>query len=72
MTMPSVDLDAAYWLAGDEDCGVGLHCRTCDRGGSPVAYYPGLTSPYEDRADVATVDTIAALLDAGRQHLTTH
>lgn len=63
-------LDEAYWLSGDEDTGVGLQCRLCDRGGLPVAYYLGISSPYGDRCDVVSVDTIAALLDAGRQHLT--
>jgi hypothetical protein len=62
-------LDEAYWLSGDEDTGVGLQCRLCDRGGLPVAYYCGISTAYEDRADVASVNTIAALLDAGRRHL---
>lgn len=68
-------LDDSFRLVGDEDCGVGLDCRTCDRGGAPIAYYDaGLGQPYPTKLapDVVPVDTIDALLDAGQQHLRTH
>ena len=32
-------LDDVMRLVGDEDCGVGIDCRICDRGGAPIAYY---------------------------------
>lgn len=61
--------DETFRLVGDEDCGVGLDCRLCDRGGAPIAY---LTHP-DDRAyagtDVQVVHTITPLLAAGEAHL---
>lgn len=66
--------DELFRLSGDEDCGVGLDCRVCDRGGAPIAYYAGLDQPYPTgRApDVVPVDTIAGLLSVGIAHQATH
>lgn len=61
-------LDAEYWLQGDEDGGVGLQCKLCDRGGAPVA----LLTTHGDRSyagtDVVMVYTIADPLEAARTH----
>lgn len=64
-------LDEVMSLAGDEDCGVGMNCRICDRGGAPIAYYAGISPAYLD-TDVVLVDTITALIDAGQRHAATH
>lgn len=63
-------LNEVMRLVGDEDCGVGLDCRLCDRGGAPVAYYqhPADHFGYEG-TDVVRVHTIMALLYAGQRHL---
>lgn len=63
--------DEFFRLVGDEDCGVGLDCRLCDRGGAPIAYYPGISQPYPTTVapDVIPADTISALFEAGQQHL---
>lgn len=63
--------DETLRLAGDEDCGVSMDCRLCDRGGLPIAYlltYAGDTT-YAGNDDVQRVLTITALIDAGQQHL---
>jgi hypothetical protein len=62
-----------YWLVGDEDCGVGLHCATCYTGGAPIAWYDGygLPNPYPLR-EVPTAHTIGALLALGDEHVRRH
>jgi len=67
-------LDELFRLVGDEDCGVGIDCRACDRGGAPIAYYAGLDQPYPTDAapDVIPVDTIDALLAAAAEHAAAH
>jgi hypothetical protein len=69
-----MDLDRSFRLVGDEDCGVGIDCKVCDRGGAPIAYYGGLCQPYptELAPDVIPVDTIEALLSAALHHQSTH
>lgn len=62
------DLDDTFRLSGDEDCGVGLDCRLCDRGGAPIAYYVGIDDSAYEGTDVIVVRTIADLLGAGEQH----
>ncbi len=64
----SPSIDEVFWLSGDENCGVGLHCRTCDREGLPVAYYQGISTFYVNCEDVVTVHTIVGLIDAGEAH----
>jgi hypothetical protein len=49
-------------LSGDEDCGVGVTCRTCDLGGKPVAYYPGIS-------DVPTATGILHLYLLAQEHV---
>jgi hypothetical protein len=63
--------DETLRLVGDEDCGVSVDCKLCDRRGLPIAYlltYDGDTT-YAGNADVQRVHTITALIDAGQQHL---
>lgn len=62
--------DETLRLVGDEETGVGLDCRLCDRGGAPVAYYPPHPGDcaYEG-TDVQAVQSITALIEAGQQHL---
>jgi hypothetical protein len=54
---------------GDEDGGVGLQCKVCDRGGLPVVY---LTSTRDWHSyhgtDVAVTRTIADFLEAAGRH----
>lgn len=62
-------------LAGDEDCGVGLECRDCWRGGKPFAYYDRSSAldpqrPYCGDEEVAQVDSIAGLVLAAITHRT--
>jgi hypothetical protein len=57
-----------YYLMGDEDAGVGLHCRDCDTGGIPVIYYG---YGYPDPA-IPVTQSIEALLSAARQHDAEH
>ena len=63
--------DQAMRLVGDEDTGVSLDCRLCDRGGLPIAYL--LTYPddptYAKVDDVLRVQSITQLIDGGQQHL---
>jgi hypothetical protein len=63
-------IDELFSLCGDEDTGVGLHCRTCDRGGAPVAYLcpQGTRNPWARDADVAEARGIVSLLAVGRTH----
>jgi hypothetical protein len=70
--MTTYDLDQWVRLVGDEDCGVSIACNTCDRGGLPLAYYPGIgNSPYSPNDGVVTVTTIDGLLTAARGHINT-
>jgi hypothetical protein len=70
MKPDDVSLDDLLRLQGDEDGGVGLICRRCDRGGAPIAYYTahGELSPYAD-GPVKLVTRMAALLQAACAHL---
>ncbi|MFC3986457.1 hypothetical protein [Streptosporangium jomthongense] len=61
-------IDARFRLCGDEDCGVGLHCRDCETGGRPVAYYAGLYAVYEDDPTVENVTSLFGLLAAADGH----
>jgi hypothetical protein len=64
-----VNLDGLFRLVGDEDCGVGIDCLKCDRGGAPVAYYQHPTGWFGyDGTDVVRVHTIADLLAAAERH----
>jgi len=63
-------IDDLMYLEGDEDCGVGISCRRCYRGGAPIAYYRGISSAYLG-TDVVLVRTITELIDAGHAHLAT-
>jgi hypothetical protein len=65
-----VDLDQLFRFVGDEDCGVGINCRECDRGGLPIAHYeswPDTPNPYAD-TDVVYVHKIVDLLAAAEDH----
>lgn len=57
-----------FRLVGDEDCGVGLDCNDCDRGGKPIAYYEGISTAYIGDPEVAPCTTIEALLIAAHKH----
>jgi hypothetical protein len=65
MRVNLADLDDMN-LMGDEDCGVGLHCRDCCDGGRPIAYYQGI-SPYGDEK-TPTVTTIGGLIAEAIEH----
>lgn len=65
-------LDDVMRLSGDEDCGVGIDCRVCDRGGAPIAYYTGIDDRTYEGTDVEIVHTITALIEAGQRHADTH
>ena len=57
-------LDRYCTLAGDEDGGVTLECKQCPTGHHRVAYI-GWNAP----PDVAVVQDITSLIDAGMKHL---
>lgn len=65
-------LDDVMRLVGDEDCGVGVDCRVCDRGGAPIAYYAGIDDRAYEGTDVEVVHTITALIEAGQHHAASH
>lgn len=65
---PATLLDERFRLAGDEDCGVGAHCRDCETGGAPIAYYSTVGLGYDP--GIPTVTTVADLLAAMRTHET--
>lgn len=64
-------LDRMY-LSGNEDCAVDLGCLDCDRRGLPIAYYARYDKAYADNADVVKVDSIAGLVLAAHEHVSTH
>lgn len=70
--MPGVDEHMR--LVGDEDCGVGIECGVCWRGGRPVGYYSrpnGFPKSYVG-TDVVEALTVSALVEAGAKHLRDH
>ncbi|MEN3540969.1 hypothetical protein AAH991_38050 [Microbispora sp. ZYX-F-249] len=62
-----VDLGDRMWLCGDENGGVELHCRDCERGGRPLAYHHDHGGRYPDPT-MPIVRTIPALIQAAQQH----
>jgi hypothetical protein len=58
--MPS--LDGRYYLQGDEDCGVGMVCLLCDRGGLPIAYLTTAGDRTYEGTDVKVVYSIDEFL----------
>ena len=71
LSIPTEQFDATFYLAGDEDAGVGLACRLCDRGGLPIAYC-GVDDRAYQGTDVIIVHAPTALLAAGLDHLSAH
>ncbi len=65
-------LDQVCYLQGDEDSGVGINCRICDRGGAPIAYYTHPDDRTWNGTDVQVVFTIAELIEAGDRHKLQH
>jgi hypothetical protein len=62
-------IDDLLTLSGDEDTGVGINCRRCDRGGLPIAYYIGIDdTPYAD-TDVFVTKSMIELIGAGINHV---
>lgn len=72
MKAPTDLFDAEFRLVGDEDCGVGIDCQVCDRGGAPVAYYTWPGNHVYENTDVKVVHTISALFAAARGHMLDH
>jgi len=66
----SPQIERPCHLVGDEECGVGLHCSSCDTGGAPVVWYDGygVANPYPE-TDVPTAHTLAELLALGDHHV---
>lgn len=64
-------LNPRLHLSGDEDGGVGLHCRDHFDGGRPLAYYDRGDTVYPDPA-VPTVATIPGLWAQAVDHLAAH
>jgi hypothetical protein len=60
----SVTRPDRYYLLGDEDAGVGLHCLDCDTGGIPVIYYG---DSYPDPA-IQVTQSIDEFFSARGQH----
>ncbi|KAB8186877.1 hypothetical protein FH608_046145 [Nonomuraea phyllanthi] len=59
-----------FYLSGDENGGVGLHCRDHHDGGRPLAYYDRAGSICSD-PEVANVATIPGLWAVAVDHLST-
>lgn len=64
--MPS--LDAEYYMAGDEDGGVALQCKVCDREGLPVAYLTTRGDRSWQGTDVIVAYSIDELLRSASMH----
>lgn len=65
--------DEFFYLMGDEDTDVGLHCLKCDRGGLPVVLYHAIQSePVYKNTDVVQVSTITDFMANGMAHITKH
>jgi len=64
-------LDDLY-LMGDEDCGVGVNCKFCDRGGLPVIYYSFPEDKTYSATDVVIVNSITGFISAMKKHVATH
>lgn len=62
---------SGFYLSGDHNGGVGIHCRDHHDGGRPFAYYDPAGAEYPGPA-VASVSTIPALWVQASHHLTTH
>lgn len=60
-------LSSHFRLVGDEDCGVGIHCRGCADEGRPLAHYDSNGDRSVDPL-VPNVTTIPALLEAAWRH----
>ena len=70
--LDAAEVDVHCRLVGDEDCGVGIECRTCDLGGQPIAYHPGLdVNPYPE-AEVPTATGIFHLYLLANKHVRDH
>lgn len=66
----SVLLNGRYFLAGDEEGGVGLECRDHLAGG-PLAYYRSYAgTPIYPGTEVVHVDSIPGLLAVAADHET--
>lgn len=66
-----IDVDELLRLEGDEEGGVSLVCRRCDRRGLPIAFYQPADDgipPYLDRPDVEQVSRIVDLYVAALHH----
>lgn len=61
--------DSRFWLCGDEDGNVDLHCRDCSDGGRPFAHYAPHSPSWND-PKVTNVTTIPDLFEAASHHLT--
>lgn len=57
-----------FYLSGDDNGGVGIHCRDHHDGGRPLAHYDPAGAEYADPA-VACVSTIPALWAKAVDHL---
>lgn len=57
------------YLVGDEDGGVGVNCRACDRGGKPLAYVEGCCGNPYDPADVPSLSTLDGILFLADTHM---
>lgn len=62
-------IDDILTLSGDEDTGVGISCRRCDRGGLPLAYYVGIDDKAYANTDVFVTESIIDLVAFGLNHV---
>src|SRR5881396_1555535 len=71
-TLDAASVDEHCRLSGDEDCGVGVECRTCDTGGQPIAYYEGISpNPYPE-AETPTARGFFDLYLLATRHVRDH
>lgn len=73
------EIDTYFYMMGDEDGGVGLRCRFCNRGGAPVVYItPDLFGAEWENTnvivvnDIITVNNIINALAHATKHIERH
>jgi len=74
MTQPAIPtpldaetVDTHCYLVGDEDCGVGIYCRTCR--GLLIAYYSGILLAGDPYPDVPTATGIFQIYPVALKHV---
>ena len=67
------EIDQYFYLVGDEDGGVGMMCRECDRRGLPIIQYE-ISPAYEPYkgTDVIVVHSVSDMFAPATKHIARH